>query len=187
LSSGTIVFKSAAEERAVALLNSQNSLTDDEWDYVYFVVNENDGKGLSNRNVYRYLSLAHIQELSSSAPQLLKAIGMGYAQHAMGTFDFDYCDVLATRLEKLFDHGDTELKANVLLALVDLGTSHNRWFVERVFVRLAGVSCDSAVIQRFLTEASVQRYDLNSSLKHLKRSINVDRSQLHLLLAQIPE
>jgi eukaryotic-like serine/threonine-protein kinase len=187
LSSGDVVFKSVAEEKAVSLLQDQSSLTDDDWDYVYFVIGENDAKGIPNKNVYRYLSLAHIQELSASAPQLLKAIGMGYAQHSMGTFDFDYCDVLASRLEKLFDHGDTELKANVLLALLQLGTSHNRWYVERVFARLAGAGCDQPVVQRFLTETSVQGYDLNRALKHIKWSIGADRNQLHPLIAQIPE
>jgi eukaryotic-like serine/threonine-protein kinase len=75
----------------------------------------------------------------------------------------------------------------VLLALLQLGTSHNRWYVERVFARLAGAGCDQPVVQRFLTETSVQGYDLNRALKHIKWSIGADRNQLHPLIAQIPE
>lgn len=187
LTSGAVVFKSAAEEQAVSLLQNQNSLTDDQWDYVYFVISDNDAKGATNKNVFRYLTLAHVQELSASAPQLLKAIGMGYAHHAMGVFDFNYCDVLASRLEKFFELGDTELKASVLLALLELGTSHNRWFVEWAFSKLANTGCELAVVQRFLTEAKVNGYDVNRALKHLESSIKISRSQLHPLIAQIPE
>lgn len=185
LSSGTIIFKSAAEENAVTLLASNDTLTDDDWDYVYFVISDNDSRAFSNRNLYKYLSLAHLKELAASAPQLLKAIGTGYAQHAHGSFDFDYCDVLASRLESLFELGDTELKANVLLALLELGTSHNRWYVERIFARLAGPACEQKVLIRFITEVGVTHYSLDRALSHLERSINVNRAELHPLLATV--
>lgn len=185
LSSGEVVFKSAAEERAVSLLKNEDVPTDDDWDYVYFVVTDNDSKGQSNRNVYKYLSLDHIKHLSASAPQLLKALGMGYALHARESFDFDYCDVLASRLEKLFEVGDIELKANVLLALLELGTSHNRWFVERVFGKLAGPGCEEKVIVRFLTEVKVINYNIGYALEHLERSVNISKAQLHPKIADM--
>lgn len=187
LSSGPVRFNSKGEEAAIDLLRAQGSLTDDAWDAVYFAVDDNDNAGLSSRAIFQFLTVSHIEELHASAPQILKALGMSFSDHAFSeSFNFDYCDVLGARLEKFYEKGDVELKAMALLALLQLGISHNRWYVERVFCKLAGATADDAVIGRFLVEADVRGYKIDYALKRMEQSIGVGRESLNKQLAAIP-
>jgi hypothetical protein len=93
--------------------------------------------------------------------------------------NFDYCDVLADKMEKLFSIGSIALKAHVLLSLLVMGTSHNRWFVERKFFGLAGDALDDKVAQRFMVDVEADGLDLEPLLSHLEWSISVNRNLLH--------
>jgi hypothetical protein len=93
--------------------------------------------------------------LATEAPDLFASLGKDYAEYAHGTFSFDYCDVIATRAEVFYTHGELDLKAIIALAMLKLGTSHNRWFVERKFVQMAGPSISDELAERIATEIDV--------------------------------
>ena len=128
-----------------------------------------------------------MEHFAEAAPELLAAFGIDYCDYVQagkGGFDFDYCDVISDKLVALFELGDVALKARVLVELLVLGTSHNRWLVEHRFMRLADLALSENVAKRFITEASVQNVDLAENVAHLERSISVVRGNLHPIIQQ---
>lgn len=67
-------------------------------------------------------------------------------------FEFGVCDVVARRLDVLFEIGDAEVKAKAVLAAAQLGRSHNRWFVMGKVVALCGPAMDDLLAQRIAIE-----------------------------------
>jgi hypothetical protein len=67
-------------------------------------------------------------------------------------FDFNYCDVLALRLMKIYEHGSVEIKANAALATAILAHQHNRWFVMNRLFDMCGPGMDGNVAQRVAIE-----------------------------------
>ncbi|MES1943059.1 serine/threonine protein kinase [Salinisphaera sp. PC39] len=176
-------FGSDREERAVQLLRDKDELSDEEWDSVYAALEENEHRGQSNHNIYRVLRQPHIEHLANTAPPVFKAFGIACAEYiSTDSFPFEYCDVLAAKAQAFYDRGDVELRATIILAVLILGVSHNRWAVEERFMRLAGVDADDAVIARFLTEVEVQQRDIEKLISHVEKSINTSRTRLHPLV-----
>lgn len=119
--------------------------------------------------------------LASDAPDLLAAFAgyyTDYVEQRRGRLDFAYCDVVADKLTWLFELGDVAVRARVLFVMLGLGVSHNRWFVERRFVSLAGPSLDLATTERFLLDVDVKGINILYDIEHLERSIGVNRTQL---------
>ena len=54
------------------------------------------------------------------------------------SFLFHYADAVCSRLETIFDVGTPTDKAHAVIAMVELGESHNRWYVMRVMLRCCG-------------------------------------------------
>ena len=95
---------------------------------------------------------------------------------------FARCDLIASNLE-LFFNGilDIETRANILLSLLIMGASHNRWYVEEKFFKYAKI-LDVNTCRRFVYEARVLGNEPKNALTHLERSICVSRSQLPQIL-----
>jgi hypothetical protein len=66
------------------------------------------------------------------------------------TFLFHYGDTVCSRLETIFDTGTPTNKAHALIAMIELGESHNRWYVMRVMLRCCGKDRISKEIGRRL-------------------------------------
>jgi hypothetical protein len=54
------------------------------------------------------------------------------------SFLFHYADTVCSRLEAILDAGTPTNKAHALIAMIELGDSHNRWYVMRVMLRCCG-------------------------------------------------
>lgn len=183
--SGPISFHSSREQKAVELLSEARPLTSEEWDEIFIAIENNDTKNISNRNIYKALRIEHIIGLSQDSPELTKSIGIRFSEDCFsGSFDFDYCDILSARLDVFYSVGDIELRAIILLALLQLGVSHNRWLVERNFYARASITCDPDTMNRFIIEASVRNYALKHPISHLCLSIGVSRENLHPALRE---
>jgi len=181
-----VSFSSREEEELVQLLHQQDTLTEQEWDRVFQQIDENDDKDISNHVIFSALKIAHIRQLAHDAPDLFASLGKDYAKYAQnGTFNFDYCDVIATRAEEFYNFGELDLKAVIALAMLELGTSHNRWFVERKFLQMAGPSISEELAQRIETEVQVQQIDFGRKVDHLERSISASGNDLHPTLAKL--
>lgn len=94
-------------------------------------------------------------------------------------FDFNLCDGIAIRLEEFLPLDDITCSVEVRLALLELGTSHNRWYVERIFARLCGPSMENNTARRLAMELRAMDGTVCSKIAHLERSINFDRANLH--------
>ena len=180
LDNAIIQFFSREEEDVISILKSKDNLTDDEWDRVFNLIDDNADKGLSNRNIMRALTLNHIDSIFKSSPDMFQGLGALYANFSVSEgFDFDYCDVISDKAQIFFNLGDLSLKAKTALAMLELGASHNRWRVERQFMRMAGHDCDPALAERIKMEVIAGGFPFKQRMRHVEMSIKVTADQLH--------
>ncbi len=180
LSSENLVFSSQEEKEIVDLLSLNSKLTDQQWDRVFSFIDSNEANGASNHAVFRSISITHIEKLVDNSPDLLESLGLDYAKYAQnGTFDFDYCDVIASRAQAFFDKCELETQARLAAALLKLGTSHNRWYVERTFVGFVSPSANEALVERVNIEIDVQKLDRGYLFRRLRESIRLSDDALH--------
>jgi serine/threonine protein kinase len=180
----TLVFSSNDEKEIVELLQRPDPpLSDSEWDRSYNFLDDSVDNKSARRNVFAVLTTAHIQLLAASSPELLNAVGIEFSEYVRNEgHDFDYCDVLSDKLEALFALGSVRLRAHTLLSLLVMGVNHNRWFVERKFVRLASPSLDPAVAERLGMDVQAEGVNFRHFIERMERSINVNRTVLHPFL-----
>jgi len=137
----------------------------------------------SSRDIHTLLSIisiVRIEELIAASPELARRLGVEYARWVKdGTFNFSECDGIAIRLSHFFNSGEVECKVEVLLAYLLMGTSHNRWFVERKFFDACGAGLEDRVAHRLALELRVLGYRGCNLISHLERSIGISRSSFH--------
>ena len=63
--------------------------------------------------------------------------------------------------------------------MLAMGTSHNRWFVERKFVHMCRPDMDSSLAKRLAVQFRIGEGEVCKQIKHLERSIGVSRDELH--------
>jgi eukaryotic-like serine/threonine-protein kinase len=186
LDNTTIHFFSQEEEDVISILNAKDILTDEEWDRAFNLIDDNADRELSNRNIMRAISLSHIESLFGSSPDMFHGLGELYAEFAMSeAFPFDYCDIISDKAQVFFNLGDLNLKAKIALAMLELGTSHNRWLVERQFMRMAGPECDPALADRIRMEVVARAFPFARRMRHIQQSISVSTEQLHPILYEL--
>lgn len=70
------------------------------------------------------------------------------------------------------------------MALLSMGTSHNRWFVERKFTRLASPEMDENLAKRLAVQFRIGGGEVCDQIDHLEKSINFDRADFHPALVR---
>jgi serine/threonine protein kinase len=178
-----VKFSSTGEEDVVGILKSTNNLNDEEWDDI-FILLEADNEWLGNcTNIFSNINEEHISQLESDSPELFIALGHYFSKFIHGnSFDFDYCDILASKAELFYRGGDLAVKTRIVLSLLALGVSHNRWYVERKFLQLAGSDISDNLANRIITEIEVDEINFDQQIQHLESSISSTRNQLHPIL-----
>ena len=180
LNTADISYTSNQEEEVVSILETKDELTDEEWDKVFLLLEEGTA-----RNIFNAISETHIVKLSKEAPELLSALGLDFCEYIQSRkFDFDQCDILASKAEKFYELGNIGLQAQVVIALLKLGTSHNRWYVEHKVIKLASKSISETLAERIKTEIEVSGINFVSQMKHLEKSIGVDIERIHPILIE---
>lgn len=186
LHSDDLTFESDADSHYGKLLQDNEVLTDEQWDEIFAHIDRQEAAGKSTRSLLSAIRRTHVEALLNSAPELFHALGMDYANFASKhAFDFDFCDVIAGIAEIFYKDGEIDLQANIALAMLELGTSHNRWFVERKFVAMASPAISEELAQRIVTEIEVQNIDIKRKLRRLKDSITVEEDALHSAIAKL--
>ncbi|NML98551.1 serine/threonine protein kinase [Paraburkholderia sp. RP-4-7] len=172
-------FSSNEEGHVVAMLNAVSDMTEDQWDRVLALLDTYQDKRVAPYNLFKAMNAAHFTSLAAASVDIFVAIAADFCEHVIQmAFDFDYCDILASKLEAVFNAGPVESKALSLVALLELGAGHNRWFVERKFMQLASKELDPQVAQRFVVEAVVQNVDVKQRVAHVEHSIGATRQSL---------
>ena len=181
-----ITFTSSKEEAIVTFLGSETTITDEQWDSIFILIQDNLDEGLTNKNIFSAITEDHISSLLNHAPDLFTALGHYFSEYIQnGEFDFNYCDILASKAEIFFNDGDLGLQSEVAIALLLLGTSHNRWYVERKFVEMANNNISDALAERIKTEIEVLGIDFLAHICHVEVSINFDKENLHPVLLEM--
>jgi eukaryotic-like serine/threonine-protein kinase len=78
-----------------------------------------------------------------------------------------------------------ETKADALMAMLEMGTSHNRWYVERKFYNTCGPKMDETAARRLSIEFRASGDNICYLIKHLEQSVGVSRSGLHPVLQSV--
>jgi eukaryotic-like serine/threonine-protein kinase len=113
-----------------------------------------------------------------------KYIVIQYSEWIEGTsFSFEYCDVLAKRLELIFQLGDLECKALAVLAAAELAVSHNRWYVMGCVVKLCGPALEDNEAQRIAIE--IKAIDAAYNFQRCVEGIGKGVSDYHSRIAAV--
>ena len=105
---------------------------------------------------------------------------MIYGRWVQGAgLNFDACDVVANRLAEFIRQTNFDSKVECLLGLLMMGTSHNRWYVERMFMGFCGEDMDDDLAKRLAIEFRAIGKDICPKIDRLENSIDAKRSQLH--------
>jgi len=151
-----VSFASREEQDVINLLAQSSNLQDDEWDRVFYLIDDNNKQQVDNYNVFRAISLEHLRQLGENAPELLTAFAEDFCPFVKsGTFNFDYCDVLADKMQIIYDSCELDIQSQVATALLSMGKSHNRWYVMRKFIKMIGSNISNELADRFIIEMQV--------------------------------
>ena len=188
LHSDDLVFESDEDTYYGNLLQENETLTDEQWDEFFAHIDRQAASEKSTRALLSAIRKPHVESLLKDAPELFHALGMEYAEFtAQNAFDFDFCDIVATIGQLFYDHGEIDLQANIALSMLEMGTSHNRWFVERKFVSMASSSISEELADRIVTEVDVQGINMKRLLRHLNNSITIEDDALHSKISELGE
>ncbi|TWB21985.1 protein kinase-like protein [Nitrospirillum amazonense] len=125
----------------------------------------------------------NIVEICSNFPERGRRLGLLYAEWVKSTsFGFERCDEIAVRLQTFMECCPLDVQADCLLAMLELGTSHNRWYVERKFMSLCGPSMKGELAGRLAMEFRILGAEICGAIRHIEWSINANRAVLHPLL-----
>jgi eukaryotic-like serine/threonine-protein kinase len=165
-------------------LASGEALDEPSWraliDFVEDDESTNDAKA-----VLRQLRLDQVSDLCSHSTEFGDRLGQVYSRWVQGSaFAFERTDSIANILEVFIRTCSLETKADALMAMLDLGTSHNRWYVERMFCSLCSAKMDDSLARRLSVEFRAGGADVCRSIDHLKRSIGVETDILHPVIQQ---
>lgn len=180
----TVTVSSPRAETLAEALDGPEPLTESLSSALVEFLDVNQGSQDSSV-LLRKLTAERIEELCATFADDAAKIGSIFARWIHdSSFDFDFCDTLAARLNVLVTRCPLGVKAECLLAMLELGTSHNRWYVERMFVALCGPDMDPALAKRLSVEMRVSGDRVCRSIDHLESSISAKRDRLHPILVK---
>lgn len=178
-------FNSTDEEEIVKLLKEKDTFTDNDWDKLFLFIDECMNSHISCSNIFDAISAEHIKSLTGS-PELFNDLGFNYCQYIQdGTFNFDYCDILASKAQLFYEGDDIGLKAEVAIAMLLLGTSHNRWYVEQKYMKMVNKDISDELAKRIKIELEVQEINFKQKMRHIKESISASLANIHPILLDI--
>ena len=184
--SDDICFVSDEDQFYVSLLADNDELSDEEWDQLFSYLDRLAANNGSPKAVLSAIRRDHVEGLFQAAPELFHALGNEYANFAENHgFNFDFCDVIASISQIFYDRGEIDLKANIALAMLELGTSHNRYFVERKFIRMVSPDISQELADRIAVEVDVRDIGFQHRLQQVKRAISVNDDAIHPTLAEL--
>lgn len=165
----------------INILASKDDLSATQWIQLVDAI-DHAPASVDARQLLRALTIDRIEQLFAVNPDLGNKIGRLYSDWIRDEiFNFGECDGLANRLEMIFNLAELEIKAEALMAMLYMGTSHNRWYVEHKFLALSN-SMEPLLAKRLAIEFRADDLRANNAVKHLEGSIGVNRANFHPVL-----
>jgi serine/threonine protein kinase len=185
LSLGDITMKPKTErgEAIFELLKKDDdNITEKDWDNIISFIDDEYNNPDSIATL-RSINFKQIDNLLEKFPAAGSALGKLYAKWIREAgFDFNECDGLANRLERFITHCGIDVQAECLMALLYMGTSHNRWYVERKFVDKVDGKLEEGLAKRLSLEFLVDGDKVCEAIRHLTKSIRFSKEDLHPML-----
>lgn len=117
------------------------------------------------------ITLQHIEKIISY-PHLANYIAKIYFSYVRnGSFAWDFCDTLATRVVEFMKLQNVDIISEGAFALLYMGTSHNRWYVERIAAGYFKGNIEPNILRRFEMECRVDGIKFSRAIDHLIYSI----------------
>ena len=176
-----IPMTTVAGDDLIKKLSSDAVLAEEQWIQLIDVISH-DPSSVDARQLLRAFTIDRIEQLFTIKPDLGNKLGRIYSDWMRdGNFNFEECDGLANRIEKIFYFAELDIKAEALMALLYMGTSHNRWYVERKFLTLTN-AMDPLLAKRLAIEFRADDTRASNAVTHLEGSIDVNRANFHPVL-----
>lgn len=174
-----IVVAQAQVAALIDLLKNNSPLTQQTWRTIVEKV-EDESSSSDIRALLSTISIDRIDELIMLSSDLASRLGVEYAKWVKeNSFDFNECDGIANRLSRFFTTENIDCQVEVLLAYLEMGTSHNRWYVERKFHDACKPTLDTRIANRLALELRVLGNKACRMVAHMENSIGVNRASLH--------
>lgn len=136
--------------------------------------------------IFQRLTLGAIQKIIQLDSAAATRLGEAYAKWASDySFPFEQCDGVCNRLSEFLNLESLNCKSEILISMLLMGTSHNRWYVERKFVSECGASMHTDLARRLALELSILERKMCGAIGHLERSIGVTYRDLHPVIADM--
>jgi eukaryotic-like serine/threonine-protein kinase len=127
--------------------------------------------------VFSVLDEAAIESLYIKNSDSWKVLAIEFCEWAEGSFEWSFCDVVIGRLQSVFTLGDLEVKACAAVAAAHLGAAHNRWFVMRRLLSLAGPTIDDTVAARLAIE--IQAREVQPNFRRCAEAVQNDPNNVY--------
>jgi serine/threonine protein kinase len=163
------------------LSTESNSLTESQVEEIINYLGNNQEDRFERKNLLLQIDLKHI-DIIKKLENFIQFANVYCDFVKTGTFQFTSCDALASRINKLINGANIGVQAHGILALLYLGTSHNRWSVERLFASKVGFDADNKLINRLRLDFTVEAENICSPMNHLTHSIGYSLESLHPVL-----
>lgn len=113
-----------------------------------------------------------------------EVVALAYCDWAFASgFNFEYCDVVISRLECIFEIGSLDCKAAAAISAAELGVSHNRWYVMRRLFAMCGNALDDNVAKRIVIE--IQVAEIENRFIASANGVSYPLTDFHPLIAQV--
>jgi serine/threonine protein kinase len=187
ISSVDLEMKSEEGKRLLNLVDSSNDIGSEEWESILeFMCNDkNDLQDLNS--LFKSINLNRIKQLLTKDTSLFNTYGLLFSEWAREkSFIFEYCDIVGSRLDFFIENGNLNNKSQCIIALLYMGTSHNRFYVEELSHKWLCNKEDKELAERLAIEIMSEGKAICSIINHLERSIGVDRSSFNpIILAKV--
>ncbi|WP_036157259.1 protein kinase domain-containing protein [Maribacter forsetii] len=145
-------------------------------------IDDNRGED-EGRYVLARINIAHIEKIYQLAPKRWRILAKNYCEWiSNNSFNFELCDGYANRLLAFYKLGGLDIKVECIKALLCMGTSHNRYYVERKSVALIDNSMEENLARSLKVDYMTDKSGFLRIINRLKTSINYDIEKLHPLL-----
>lgn len=162
---------------------SDKNLDDEQLaELINFLQDDNEDK-YERLNVLLKIDLDHINSIKN-LPNKVQFAMIYCDTIKQSSFQFEYCDALASRLDALIDGEGINVQAHGVMALLFLGTNHNRFHVERKFISKVGLYMDTKLANRLRIEFNLEEERICDAINHLTYSIKYSTKYLHPIIRE---
>jgi serine/threonine protein kinase len=170
-------IKSEEGQRLVKLFEKSDEVELDyeTWESILSFLENDKNESEDITALFKLVSLSDIKQLVEIDAGLANAYAILFAEWVRETsFLFNFCDLLGGRLNFLIENCSLQAQVKCIIALLIMGTRHNRFYVEQICYKWLQINNDELgrmLSIEILTEGKLLCYNFN----HLERSISARR------------